>query len=75
MLGGAGGDIGENELVPHAGMLLDRLKSRHNVISRKDNLILTPASKPVSKQNSVIQENEAGILLWINMDENMCKVL
>jgi len=58
-LGGAGGDIGENELVPHAGMLLERLKSRHNVISRKDNLILTPASKPVSKQNSVIHENEA----------------
>jgi glycerol-3-phosphate O-acyltransferase 3/4 len=58
--GGDNGGLGEdqNERVPHVG-LLDRMKSRHNVISRKDNLILTPASKPaISKQNSVIQEAE-----------------
>lgn len=49
----------ENERSPPGAGLLDRMKSRHNVISRKDNLILAPAaSKTLSKQNSVIQEAE-----------------
>ena len=59
LTGGGMGDhqLESNQMVPPVG-LLDRMKSRHNVISRKDNLILAPASKPLSKQNSVIQEAE-----------------
>jgi len=38
---------------------MDRSISRHNVISRKDNLILAPSTKPISKQVSVIQEEKS----------------